>query len=91
MINDGGTFEIISNPDENHVPDLGVTVLIDTSPANDAFSPSICNFIVKISAYHSTFGSLRYDPEQKVVRILAYQNIYFGSAPQHILDKSYTG
>lgn len=86
-INDRGALRVIETPDVANTPDLGVLFLVDTAPANSNFSPGICNFIVKVSVYHSMFGQLRYDPEDKLVRVLAYQAIAFGSVPPHLLSK----
>lgn len=86
-INARGVLRVIETPDVANIPDLGVLFLVDTAPANSNFSPGICNFIVKVSVYHSMVGQLRYAPEQKLVRVLAYQSIAFGSAPPHLLSK----
>ncbi len=86
-INDKGALRVIKTPDGANIPDLGVLFLVDTAPANRNFSPGICNFIVKVSVYHSMLGQLRYDSEEKLIRVLAYQGIAFGSVPPHLLSK----
>lgn len=88
FVSKGGALEIVDIPIKGRAPDLGLLVLVESSPAKISHSQNECNFLVKTSAYHSTQGYLRYDPSPKMLRILAYQNILYGSSSKNSLAAS---
>lgn len=90
LVYDESGLEVIDHPDANHIPDLGLLFLIEASPTNKTAPDGTCNFLVKTSAYHSTHGYLRYDSEPKIIRILAYETIHYGSSSKSDLEAHVT-
>lgn len=88
LINDKGSLRVIQIPTPDNIPDLGVMYSIDTAPSS--VSKDYCNFAIRLEVFHSTRGYLRYDTEDKVLRILAYKTFMYGSVARDELSKEIT-
>ncbi len=88
LINDKGSLRVIQTPGPDNIPDLGVMYSIDAAPSSA--STDYCNFAIRVEVFHSARGYLRYDPDDKLLRILAYKTFMYGSVPKDELSKEIT-
>lgn len=65
--------------DAGAIPDLVVLVSIQASASESLIDSKQCSALIKIEAFHSMVGKLRYRATPMPLRVLAYRTIWYGT------------
>lgn len=63
-------------------PDLAVLVSVQATASNDVGQESVCAIFIRLEAFHSMIGTLRYQTSPIVLRVPAYRTLRYGVAPR---------
>lgn len=71
----------------DNLPDITILVSVEAKATRKSVSRKSCTIYVKVEAFHTMLGTLRYQAEPQPLKVLAYRTIWVDAAEAATIEK----